>query len=88
MAMRVSSSLLVAGGPWARGEAAGWRDGEAVRGAESWAGWRRRVPWVPGGRKAISAGRGGRGPGPEGVGLRGSEQKVYEVPGDVARMTG
>ena len=75
--MCVSGGSLVAGVPWVREEAAGWRDGEAIQGAESWAVWRRRVRW----------GQGGRGPGPEGVGLRDSEQKVDEVPGDEVRMT-
>ena len=36
--------LTCSWGLWARGEAAGWRDGEAVWGVESWAGGRRRVP--------------------------------------------
>ena len=78
--MRVSGGSLVAGVPWGREEAAGWREGEAIQGAESWAGRRRRVRWVP-------RGQGGRGPGLEGVGLRGSEQKVDEVPGDEVKMT-
>lgn len=48
--MCVSGGSLVAGVPWVREEAAGWRDREAIQGAESWAVWRRRVRWVPGGR--------------------------------------
>ena len=42
--MRVSGGSLVAGVPWVREEAAGWKDGEAVWGVESRAGRRRRVP--------------------------------------------